>query len=60
MTEGTKNDLPRTGDEDEGRVTSETVVTDGPTGLLRLRQAMRRILAVRPDGAKDQKEPRRP
>lgn len=46
---GTKADPPRTDDGGGGRVTMETVVTDGPTGLARLAAFTRRLLAVPKD-----------
>ena len=44
MTNETKTDPPRTSDEGQGRVTAETVVTDGQTGLKRLRALLQRIV----------------
>ncbi len=44
MTNETKTDPPRTSGEDHARVTAETVVTDGPSGLARLAETMRKIL----------------
>ena len=47
MTDGTKTDPPLISDEDQGRVTAETVVTtDGPRGLERLRAFTKRILKM--------------
>ena len=43
----TKRGPPRTKGEAQGRVTAETVVTDGPSGIERLRLALGRILASR-------------
>ena len=42
----TRRDPPPTTDEAPGRVTAETVVTDGRRGLDRLRQAAEHILKV--------------
>ena len=47
MTDGTKTDPHPTSDEDQGRVTAETVVTtDGPRGIGRLRALTKRILKL--------------
>ena len=43
----TKTDPPPTKDEDHGRVTAETVVTDGRVGIIRARELMRRLLSSR-------------
>lgn len=42
--DGTKNVPPPTRDGDHGRVTAETVVTEGGAGIGRMRAALRRIL----------------
>lgn len=44
VKDGTKNVPPPTKDEDHGRVTSETVVTDGPSGMERLAELTRKII----------------
>ena len=40
----TKRDPPRTEDGDQDRVTAETVVTDGPSGMRRLANLTRKII----------------
>ena len=44
--DGTKNVPPPIKDEDQGRVTSETVVTDGPSGMKRLAELTRKIIRL--------------
>ena len=46
--DGTKNVPPPTSEGDEGRVTAETVVTDGTSGMERLAELTRKIIR-RPD-----------
>ena len=48
----TKTAPPPIDAEVEGRVTMETVVTDGPTGMARLSALVRKLLVVRPGGTR--------
>ena len=48
--DGTKNVPPPTDEEGQGRVTAETVVTDGPSGMQRLLALTKAILRT---GTKD-------
>ena len=45
--EGTKGGLPHTSEEGQGRVTAESVVTDGDSGIVRLQALTKQILARR-------------
>jgi hypothetical protein len=46
--DGTKNAPPPTRDEEGGRVTAETVVTEGTAGLDRLKALLRRLTSASP------------
>lgn len=53
----TKTDPTHTSDEAPSRVTADTVVTDGPSGLARLRALTRRLLGEGGDDSQPAPKP---